>query len=559
MGQLLERDAIRGYSYFIIVILAIIQGIVITATTDYSIRSESQLSATTIYLPILLAIFVPSVISYLITNAKSVIFYLNLAITVGLVFWLNYWHAQDFKQPADADPFFAFITLTVLFFFMLPWMQLWQTTRAWQIDYGCLVGLYIKNTFLGILAAAIGGLLTLIVKIASFLFGIVNLHSLTELLDNEAIYWVSFTLGFNVSLAFLRATFNVQLSNFVSFIARFFLPLLNIVAVIFLGGFVVSYFSGLPSAGLGSAVMLWFLILNLIFINFVYSDGNSQYRFRSGLNAFVLISIILLNAFSVLSLYGILVRVNQYSWSVERLYAFTIALFLFVLILAYSIAIIYKKSAWMSYLGSINKAGILSLIAIILIINSPIADFKRITLNSILAGIENGKIKINSSLAYDLKQLGEQGQQSFEQLNKNPEYQKLFQTSPYNEQPRKSLKSVLIQAQNSPKIPDSWFDLGENLSSAWYCTSQYDPYPCVGFMADINQNNQNDVVMCYSYPSSATIDCNIWQQTEQSWELMDTQTRLFNTVKEKDQAWDNLLNGKFKLKPKEWLMIDPAP
>lgn len=559
MGQPLERDAIRGYSYFIIVILAIIQGIVITATTDYSIRSESQLSATTIYLPILLAIFVPSVISYLITNAKSVIFYLNLAITVGLVFWLNYWHAQDFKQPADADPFFAFITLTVLFFFMLPWMQLWQATRAWQIDYGCLVGLYIKNTFLGILAAAIGGLLTLIVKIASFLFGIVNLHSLSELLDNEAIYWVSFALGFNVSLAFLRATLNVQLSNFVSFIARFFLPLLNIVAVIFFGGFVVSYFSGLPSAGLGSAVMLWFLILNLIFINFVYGDGNSQYRFRSGLNAFVLISIILLNAFSVLSLYGILVRVNQYSWSVERLYAFTIALFLFVLILAYSIAIIYKKSAWMSYLGSINKAGILSLIAIILIINSPIADFKRITLNSILVGIENGKIKINSSLAYDLKQLGEKGQQAFEQLNKNPEYQKLFQTSPYDEQPRKSLKSVLIQAQNSPKIPDSWFDLGENLSSAWYCTSQYDPYPCVGFMADVNQNNQDDIVMCHSYPSSATIDCNIWQQTEQSWELMDTQTRLFNTVKEKDQAWDNLLNGKFKLKPKEWLMIDPAP
>ncbi len=104
--------------------------------------------------------------------------------------------------------------------------------------------------------------------------------------------------------SFLRTALNVQLSNFVSFIARF-LPLLNIVAVIFLGGFVVSYFSGLTSAGLGSAVMLWFLILNLIFINFVYGDGTTQYQFRAGLNGFVLISIILLNAFSVLSLYGI--------------------------------------------------------------------------------------------------------------------------------------------------------------------------------------------------------------------------------------------------------------
>ncbi|WP_272668946.1 DUF4153 domain-containing protein [Providencia sp. PROV151] len=530
MGQQLERDAIRGYSYFIIVILAVMQGIVITATTDYAIRIESQLSTTTLYLPILLAIFVPSAISYLITNAKSGIFYLNIVVIIGLIFWLNYWHAQDFKNPADTDPFFAFITLTVLFFFMLPWMQLWQVTRTWKIDYGCLMGLYIKNTFLGVLAAAIGGLLTLIIKIASFLFDIVNLNFLSEALDNDVIYWVSFALGFNVSLVFLRATLNVQLSNFASFIARFFLPLLNIVAVIFLGGFVVSYFSGLSSTNLGSAVMLWFLILNLIFINFVYGDGTNQYQYRTGLNGFVLVSIILLNAFSVLSLYGILVRVNQYSWSVERLYAFTIALFLFVLVFAYSIAIIYKRSAWMSYLGFINKAGILSLIAIILVINSPIADFKRITLNSILAGVENGKIKVNSSLAYDLKQLGEKGQQAFEQLNNNPEYQKLFQTSPYEEEQRKPLKSVLIQAKNSPTIPDNWFDLGENLSSAWYCTSQYDPYPCVGFMADVNQNNQNDVVMCYSYPSSSSIDCNIWQQTEQSWELMDTQTRTFNTM-----------------------------
>ncbi|MBC8654114.1 hypothetical protein GQR86_15160 [Providencia vermicola] len=74
MGQQLGRDDIRGYAYFIIVVLAIIQGVIIAATTDYSIRYDSQLSTTTVYLPVLLAIFVPSVISYLITNAKSAIF-----------------------------------------------------------------------------------------------------------------------------------------------------------------------------------------------------------------------------------------------------------------------------------------------------------------------------------------------------------------------------------------------------------------------------------------------------------------------------------------------------
>lgn len=559
MGQQLGRDDIRGYAYFIIVVLAIIQGVIIAATTDYSIRYDSQLSTTTVYLPVLLAIFVPSVISYLITNAKSAIFYLNIAITVGLTCWINYWHAQDFKTPTEADPFFAFLTLTVLFFFMLPWMQMLQTSATWKINYSCLMGLYIKNTFLGILSSVIGGLLALIIKLASFLFGIVNLNFLHDILDNELVYWAGFALGFNISLVFLRAVLDIQLSNFASFIARFFLPLLNLVAAIFLVGFVISYFSGLASVGLGSAVMLWFIILNLIFINFVYGDGSTQYRFRPGLNGFVLLSIILLNAFSALSLYGIIARVNQYSWSIERLYAFTIALFLSAIVLSYSLAILRKKTAWMASLGTINKVGILSLLAIILVINSPIADFKRITVNSIIAGVENGKIKVNSSLAYDLKHLGEYGEQAYKQLDKNPEYTEAFQTSPYNEEQRKPLKGVLIQAKNSSKLPDSWFDLGENLTGEWYCTSQYEPYSCMGFMADANQNGQNDVVMCYTYPTSASIECNIWQQQEQSWELVDNQTRLFNTVQAKDKAWDNLLDGHFQLKPKEWLMIDPTP
>lgn len=559
MGQPLERDVVRGYSYLIIILLAIVQGIVIAATMSYSIRSDSQLDATTVYLPMLLAIFVPSVVSYLITNAKSVIFYLSIALTIALTCWINFWHSQDFKNAADANPIVAFITLTVLLFFMLPWMQLLHMTRSWRINYNCLMGLYIKNTFLGVLAAAIGGLLTLIVKLASFLFGIVNLHFLSDFLDNDVIYWVSFAIGFNISLAFLRASFDIQLSNFASFIARFFLPLLNVVAIIFLGGFVISSFSGLPSAGLGSAVMLWFIILNLIFINFVYGDGSTLYQFRKGLNAFVLINILLLNVFSGLSLYGILVRVNQYSWSVERLYAFTIALFLALVVFAYSLAIIRKKTTWMTSLGAINKIGILSLIAIILIINSPIANFKTITINSIVAGVNNGKIKVNSSLAYDLKQLGAEGKLAFEQLNSNPEYQRLFKISPYAEEPRKSLKEVLVQAKNSPTLPDSWFSLGDDLSSAWYCTSKHDPYSCLGFMADVNQDGQDEVVMCHSYSTSLAIECNIWRQTNQSWDVADTQTLAFDTVQKKDDAWDNLLNGKFTLAPKEWLNIAPAP
>lgn len=99
-------------------------------------------------------------------------------------------------------------------------------------------------------------------------------------------------------------------------------------------------------------------------------------------------------------------RVNQYSWSVSRLYAFSIALFFTVIIFAYSFAIIRRRTLWAKSLGTINKVGIVGLMAAILMINSPIADFNRITANSILASIENGKIDVNPRLAFALKNSG---------------------------------------------------------------------------------------------------------------------------------------------------------
>lgn len=161
-------------------------------------------------------------------------------------------------------------------------------------------------------------------------------------------------------------------------------------------------------------------------------------------------------------------------------------------------------------LGSINKVGLLGLIVIILLINSPIADFKRITLNSILISIENGKVKINSMLAYDLTDLGPNSQKALEKLKLNPEYKKAFEFNTYaTDKPEKSLKKALILAKNSLPLPESWW-AKENKDSAWYCTARYDPYHCLGFVADINQDNQNDVVMCYSPAEDSNFECVIW-------------------------------------------------
>ncbi|WP_265497252.1 DUF7057 domain-containing protein [Providencia rustigianii] len=552
-----QKEPISRLAYVIISILAIIQGIIITANLDYSTRTSIELSPTLAYLPLILAIFVPSVISFLITNAKQSAFYLNIILVIVLACWINTWQSVDLEYSSSRDPFLVGVTLTVLIFFLLPWMQNYQATGTWKANYGCLVGYYFRNTLFGITSCAIGGLLALIVKQASFLFSIVNLSALSHLLDSEYTLWVAFLLGFNISLLFLRAKLVMQLNNIVRYFSLFFLPLLSVVAIIFLIGFVISLATNVrfTSSELGSGTMLGFIILNVIFINAVYGDGTHRHQFGVIFNSFVLTSIVLLNAFSALSLYGILVRVNQYSWSVSRLYAFTIAIFLALIILSYSIAILRKRQSWSLSLGSINKVAISSLIGIILIINSPIANFEKITVNSMMSAIEQGKIKINRTLGYDLENLGKRGQDALAKLNQNPEYQMLLKTSDYSPENQKLLKDVLVMAKNSKPIPQSWFSMGDDISGSWYCTNYYSPQSCLGFMADVNQDGHDDIVMCHSEAEISNYECIIWQSTADTWNVIEEQITHFDDIPSKKAAWDKLLNGQYQLKPKAWLEI----
>lgn len=557
MDQQPQQESISRYSYLFVAIISVIQTIVIWLSTDSSIQIESEYSHKLIYLPLLLAVFVPSVISYLITHARSATFYINILITIIFTTWIAIWQARHDELSTHSSLFIPFSTLTILFFFLLPWMQMRQSVGTWKINYSCLISFYIKNTFLAIFASTIAGLVVTINYLASFLFQVVNLDTLSDILSSKLAVWALLALSFNISLVFLRSTFDLQLGKFVSYIARFFLITLNVIAIIFMVGFLISQITGLTLVGLGSSGMLWFLILNIVLINLVYGDGSTQYQFFSWLNPFVLFSILLLNFFSLLAVYGILIRVEQYSWSINRLYAFTVALFIAAIVLAYSIAVIRKKTGWMLSLGSINKVGLLGLIAIILLINSPIADFKRITLNSLLIGIENGRIKINSMLAYDLTDLGPNGQKALEKLKSNPEYKKAFEVNTYDtDQPEKSLKEVLVLAKNSIPLPESWWTK-RNKDSVWYCTARYDPYHCLGFVADVNQDGQNDVVMCYSPTEGSNFECLIWQETESEWAVADRQASQYNSTEERDDAWKKLLDGQFNLTPKEWRQITP--
>lgn len=562
----LQAPASR-FVYVIVIVVALLQGLTLNATSDYLIRSSWQVPGSLVWLPMLLALFVPSVFSYLINRFSSAALWAGLLLTAVLCVWMNFWYLSEATAGHTRELSSLIPLMVLLFWLILPWFQLRQLSGSWNPDYVLLTEQYVRNTVLGALAGLIGLLVMGMLFLVVYLFRIVNLEFLSDWLNDSLYFWMSFCLGFNISLVFIRTVFTFSTGKIAGYVARVLLPLLTVIGVIAAGGLLLSVVTGVRVSGLGSFTMIWFVSLNILLLNLVYGNECVP-RFRSWLNGLVLAGVLLLNVFSLLSVYGILVRVNQYSWSIDRLYGFCIALFLAVVVLAYSAALLWKRSGWAGLLGPVNKAGLLILMAIILVISSPLADFKQITANSILAGIEKGRIKVTSDIRYTLEDLGKRGEAVLAMLNENPEYSKALTYSSYDQDNRRTLREVMLTVAGSPALPESWWEGKYDVTRAWFCTESSANGECLGFMADADGDGQDDALVCVSGYSDLSFYCQIWQQAtevtdgqpdKQVWEERDYQDIQYASEEEKQAAWAALKAGHYSLKPKVWMMVVPEP
>lgn len=149
-----------------------------------------------------------------------------------------------------------------------------------------------------IIATVIGGLLVILLYLASFYLRLSISLLLVSLLITILLY-IQVSLQDLILGWFLRSIFEFRFSQFIHYIARFFLIILHLIAAIFVGGFLFSFVMKLSILEVGASAILWFLALNIILINLTYGNGHHQYQRVTWLNTLTLSSIILLNFFSL--------------------------------------------------------------------------------------------------------------------------------------------------------------------------------------------------------------------------------------------------------------------
>src|SRR5690606_19031648 len=132
----------------------------------------------------------------------------------------------------------------------------------------------------------------------------------------------------------------------------------------------------------------------LFFLNAVYQDDAAARPYPMVIHRFIYLGVALLPIYSAIAFYGLSLRVEQYGWSVDRCWGFLLWGFFALFSLGYLWGIIKQRDHWLEHLSWVNVRMGLVLLAVMLLINSPLIDFRKISVSSQLNQLASDKVSL---------------------------------------------------------------------------------------------------------------------------------------------------------------------
>ena len=179
-------------------------------------------------------------------------------------------------------------------------------------------------------------------------------------------------------------------------------------------------FTGLDKlwqTGNGSSLVLWLQVLTLFFVNTVYQYAADQRPYKIVIHRLVFFGIALLPIYSVIAAYGIWLRVEQYGITVGRCWAILVCLLLACFSFGYLVGIVKKRDAWQQVQSKVNIVMGVVILIFMLLVNSPVLNFQRVSTESQIARLNEGDVSIEEfDYYYFSSNLGRQGYLAMQKL-----------------------------------------------------------------------------------------------------------------------------------------------
>ena len=283
------------------------------------------------------------------------------------------------------------ITLGIASFITLIFVQR-QVTEA--LGYEPLFLFSWRNLVVGVLSLAFLGGVILMYLLWAALFNEIGIGFFKELFRTVWFVALLGALSFGSGVIVFRGLTDVvdSISRLLSGIIKLLLP--------FLLGMTVAFLVALPFTGLeilwstnqGTLLLMVLTFILLLCLNAVYQTGAASSPYPLWLHHAITGALFTLPVFSALSFYGLYARLDQYAWTVVRYWAFVVWLTLCLFSLGYVLAVIKRRAAWPTMMASVNSILGVFVIVVLLLSNSPVLDFRKLSLASQMHRLTSGAV-----------------------------------------------------------------------------------------------------------------------------------------------------------------------
>ena len=234
-----------------------------------------------------------------------------------------------------------------------------------------------------------------VLRLWAGLFGVIGIDFFTHLFGEPWFYYPVLALanGFGVVIFRRQSQVIDAATRIQQALMKFLLVILVFVSIIFLVALPFTGLQPLWESG-GSTLILWMQALMLFFLNAVYQDDPGARPYPLWLHRFLYLGIAVLPVYSLISCYGLTLRVEQYGWTVSRCWAFLMWGLFALFSAGYLVGIIRYRDDWLRQLSWVNVRMGLLVLGLMLLVNSPLLDFRKISLDSQLGRLERGEVSL---------------------------------------------------------------------------------------------------------------------------------------------------------------------
>ncbi|MBY7354876.1 DUF4153 domain-containing protein [Escherichia ruysiae] len=351
-----------------------------------------------------------------------------LIATLGMSGWLK-WQIDGMSPWRAEKALWDFGCYLLLMGMMwLPWIQQSLRERNDSTRYSYFYQSVWHNVLILLVIFITNGLTWLVLLLWSELFKLVGI-TFFKTLFFATDWFIYLTSGLVTALAVILARTQLRLIDSIqklfTLIATGLLPLVSLLTLMFI--------ITLPFAGLNAisrhisaaGLLLTLAFLQLLLMSIVGDPQKASLPWMGPLRCLIQTALLVAPLYVFVAAWALWLRVAQYGWTAERLHGVLAVVVLLVWSLGYFVSIVWRKGQNPLVLqGKVNLAVSLLVLVILVLLNSPVLDSMRISVNSHMARYQSGKNTPDQVSIYMLEQSGRYGRAALESLKSDAEYMK---------------------------------------------------------------------------------------------------------------------------------------